>query len=185
MVGRGRGQAPRARGVYYLLPIACLLLVACARVPVLAEYRNESLGFTLRHPHGWSVLTSPDGEWVQIVPAQGAGTQPDALRYAEFVSIRAVPATQPGEDDLRSIAFSHLPFHGVAKFQRHAAPGDIARYRFEGTGTSAVGQWAAVGLLVVGEGRLLHIVCAKPIERWRDGQRKCDDVVASVELLAP
>ncbi|MDR5682604.1 MAG: hypothetical protein QN163_01060 [Armatimonadota bacterium] len=164
--------------------IVCLLIAACDRGPVpLVEYRNESIGVALRHPRGWTVLTAPDADWVQIVPPQGSGAQPDPLRYSEFVSIRMVRGVRSADEDrMRGIAFSELPFHGVAKFQREAVSGGEARYRFEGTGTSAIGQWASVGVLIVGRERALHVVCAKPIERWRDGQRECDDVIASVEV---
>jgi hypothetical protein len=179
----------RERAVGYPLLIACLVFAACARGPApLVEYRNESIGVALRHPRGWAVLASPNSDWVQIVPPQGSGSQPDPLRYSEFVSIRRVgteqeTAEQESEDQLRGVAFSHLPFHGVAKFQREGGPGDGARYRFEGTGTSAAGQWAAVGLLIVRSQQVVHIVCAKPIDRWREGQKECDDIVATVEIL--
>ncbi|MBM3450049.1 MAG: hypothetical protein FJX78_03550 [Armatimonadetes bacterium] len=165
--------------------IAAVSAAGCAPRPAaLTEYKNEPIGVALRHPEGWKPLTSADGNWVQIVPATSATGEPDASRHAEFISVRVVrgkPAT--ADDTLRREAFTILPFHGVAKFQR--APAEGVRYRFEGTGTAAAAQWAGVGLLVVETERLVHIVCAKPVEKWREGQKQCDDVIASVSMRSP
>ncbi|MCS7173946.1 MAG: hypothetical protein N0A24_11365 [Armatimonadetes bacterium] len=164
------------------LMVACLGLLACQSPRVqLVEYRNTELGIVLRHPQGWKVLTVPEGNWVQIVPSP-AGPRPDPFRYAEFISVRVLSDAAASEEALRQLAFSLLPFHGVAKFQREEGP-EPERYRFEGTGTAAEAQWAGIGLLVVEPARLVHVVCAKPIERWRQGQRECDAVIASVQVL--
>lgn len=164
--------------------LAAVALNACGPRPVaLVDYANESIGVTLKHPEGWKPLTAADGNWVLVVPDGGAAGQPDASRHAEFVSVRVAPGEPPSSDDaLRREAFTQLPFHGVAKFQR--APGDGVRYRFEGTGTAAAAQWAGVGVLVVEPARLVHIVCAKPVDRWREGQKQCDDVIESIQLRA-
>ncbi|MDR7414883.1 MAG: hypothetical protein QN193_03055 [Armatimonadota bacterium] len=166
-----------------VLLVACLGLLACQSPRTsLVEYRNAELGIALRHPQGWDVLVAPEGNWVQIVPS-GAGPHPDPYRYAEFISVRVlVGQVSSSEEVLRQLAFSLLPFHGVAKFQREEVPGP-ERYRFEGTGTAAEAQWAGIGLLVVDPGRVVHVVCAKPVERWRQGQRECDAVIGSVQLL--
>jgi len=141
------------------------------------------MGIALRHPQGWVILVAPEGNWVQIVPPP-AGPQPDPLRYAEFISLRVLPGRpSESEDALRQLAFTLLPFHGVAKFQREGVNGG-ERYRFEGTGTAATAQWAATGLLLLTRRGLVHIVCAKPIDRWRGGQRECDEVIRSVRVLS-
>ncbi len=162
---------------------ACMGLLACQSPPApLVEYRNAELGITLRHPRGWEALTAPEGNWVQIVPSP-AGPGPDPFRYAEFISVRVLSDSSSSEEALRQLAFSLLPFHGVAKFQREEVPGP-ERYRFEGTGTAAETQWAGIGVLLVEPRRLVHVVCAKPIERWRQGQRECDAVIGSVQPLS-
>ncbi len=136
----------------------------------------------LEHPSGWHVLRSADGRWLQVVPARES-PEPDALRYAEFLSVRVLPGEPPTQDDaLRQQAFSLLPFHGVAKFQREEGKSP-PRYRFEGTGSGMAGQWAAVGILFVQPDRLVHAVCAKPLDRWREGQRECDQLVERVQPL--
>jgi len=168
---------------FSVLLVACLGLLACQSPrTAFVEYRNADLGIVLRHPQGWEVLVAPEGDWVQIVPSR-VGSHPDPYRYAEFISVRALGGQVPSsEETLRHLAFSLLPFHGVAKFQREEGPGP-ERYRFEGTGTAAETQWAGIGLLVVEPGRVVHVVCAKPIEQWRQGQRECDAVIGSVHLL--
>lgn len=160
-----------------------LALAACSRGPApLVRYEDPLLRVAVEHPQGWEVLRSGDGQWVLVVPRR-EGPEPDALQYAEFLSVRVLPGRPPaGDDALRQEAFSLLPFHGVAKFQREEGA-DPPRYRFEGTGSALAGQWAAVGVLLVEEDRRVHVVCAKPLERWRDGQRQCDDLVERVRPL--
>ncbi len=164
--------------------VVCVGLAACRAVgPRLVEYRDPQLGVALRHPEGWRILHAPEGNWVQIVPSP-SGAHPDPFRYAEFISVRVVSDQAATSDEaLRQMAFSLLPFHGVAKFQREEVPGP-ERYRFEGTGTAAETQWAGIGVLLVEPRRLVHVVCAKPIDRWRQGQRECDDVIRSVQPLS-
>lgn len=163
--------------------LAVSLLVGCTRGPAPpVRYEDPLLKVAVEHPQGWDVLRSGDGHWLQVVPRR-EGPEPDALRYTEFLSVRVVPGRPPShEDALRQEAFSLLPFHGVAKFQREEGSSP-PRYRFEGTGSALVGQWAAVGVLVVETDRLVHVVCAKPLDRWREGQRECDRLVGRVELL--
>jgi len=163
--------------------LGAALLASCARGPApLVRYEDPLLRVAVQHPQGWEVLRSGDGRWLQVVPAR-QGPEPDALRYTEFLSVRVVPGRPPShEDALRQEAFSLLPFHGVAKFQREEGS-DPPRYRFEGTGTALTGQWAAVGVLFLQRDRLVHVVCAKPLDRWRDGQRECDRLVDQVQPL--
>lgn len=165
------------------LGILVLLAAACSRGPAtLVRYEDPVLRVVVEHPQGWQVLRSADGRWIQVVPTP-QGLEPDALRYTEFLSVRVVPLRPPtGDDALRQEAFSLLPFHGVAKFQRQEGS-DPARYRFEGTGSAITGQWAAVGVLWVQQERFIHVVCAKPLERWREGQRECDRMVDRVQPL--
>ncbi len=189
MAGRPPGSAPATFGsgvavrAWVLAAWVVSLLAGCTRAPAPpVRYEDPLLKVAVEHPHGWEVLRSGDGRWLQVVPRR-EGPEPDALRYAEFLSVRVVPGRPPShEDALRQEAFSLLPFHGVAKFQREegASP---PRYRFEGTGSALAGQWAAVGVLVVETDRLVHVVCAKSLDRWREGQRECDRLVDRVELL--
>jgi hypothetical protein len=164
--------------------IAAVALAGCTpRAAALVVYEHERAGVRLKHPAGWKALASPDGNWVLIVPDAGAAGAPNPSRYAEFVSVRVVPGKPPSSDDaLRREAFTLLPFHGVAKFQR--APSDGVRYRFEGTGAASGAQWAGVGVLDVEAERIVHIVCAKPVEKWREGQKQCDETITSVTLRA-
>lgn len=163
--------------------VLCLLATAaaCSRGPApLVRYEDPLLRVALEHPQGWQVLRSGDGRWVQVVPARES-PEPDPLRYTEFLSVRVLPGRPPSHDDaLRQEAFSVLPFHGVAKFQRQEGS-DPPRYRFEGTGSALAGQWVAVGVLFVLPDRLVHVACAKPLDRWREGQRQCDDLVERVQ----
>ncbi|MCS7234474.1 MAG: hypothetical protein RMM30_00580 [Armatimonadota bacterium] len=169
--------------VWWIAAVAAALAVGCSRSPAPpVRYEDPLLRVAVEHPHGWEVLRSGDGRWLQVVP-RGEGPEPDALRYTEFLSVRVVPGRPPDQEDaLRQEAFSLLPFHGVAKFQREEGT-DPPRYRFEGTGSAMTGQWAAVGLLFVQPDRLVHVVCAKPLDRWREGQRECDRLVDRVETL--
>jgi hypothetical protein len=168
---------------WVLLCAGSALLVGCARGPAPpVRYEDPLLRVAVEHPPGWEVLRSGDGRWLQVVPAR-QGPEPDAAQYTEFLSVRVVPGRPPGhEDALRQEAFSLLPFHGVAKFQREEGS-DPPRYRFEGTGTGLTGQWAAVGVLFVERDRLVHVVCAKPLDRWRQEQRECDRLVDQVQPL--
>jgi hypothetical protein len=164
--------------------LGAALLASCARGPApLVHYEDPLLRVALEHPQGWHVLRSGDGRWLQVVPSRET-PEPDPLRYTEFLSVRVLPGRPPTHDDaLRQEAFSVLPFHGVAKFQREEGA-DPPRYRFEGTGSALTGQWAAVGVLFVLPDRLVHAVCAKPLDRWREGQRQCDDLVDRVRPLS-
>ncbi len=163
--------------------LGAVLLAACARGPApLVRYEDPLLRVALEHPEGWHILRSGDGRWLQVVPRRDS-PEPDPLRYTEFLSVRVLLGPPPTQDDaLRHEAFSVLPFHGVAKFQREERT-TPPRYRFEGTGSALTGQWAAVGVLFVMPDRLLHAVCAKPLERWRADQRRCDDLVERVRPL--
>lgn len=168
------------RGIPILMGAA--LMVACHAAAPFVRYEDPSLRVVLEHPQGWHVLRSAEGHWLQVVPRRES-QGPDLLRYTEFLSVRSLPGRPPTHDDvLRQVTFSVLPFHGVAKFQREERA-DPAHYRFEGTGSALTGQWAAVGVLFVLPDRLVHVVCAKPLTRWREGQKQCDDLVARVRPL--
>ena len=84
------------------------------------------------------------------------------------------------ESEVRRLAMTMLPMHGVSGFQRSPAGSDtIAWYRFELTGSTRGAEWASLGLLVTGPKRMLYLVCAGPLATWRERQKICEDALRS------
>jgi hypothetical protein len=82
------------------------------------------------------------------------------------------------EPDVRRMAMTLLPMHGVSGFLRTPASTDrLVWYRFELTGSTGGAEWASLGLLITGPARLHYVVCASPLPTWRDRQKVCDEVL--------
>jgi hypothetical protein len=161
------------------IALLALLAGACARPapsPALVEYRDPT-GVVVRYPAGWQAR--PRGDAVWLVPPD----TPEAAAPAEFVVIASRPSDGPPDEALiRQQVFGLLPIHGVSGFQPDSRGGGAGvRYKFEVTGSADDRQWAAVGAVAAGAARLVIVACAKPLERWRDGQKQCDAVVGSFQ----
>ena len=104
-----------------------------------------------------------------------------AFTLIEFIVVmtRADPGPLP-EHEVRRLAMTLLPMHGVSGFQRTEASTElVVSYRFELTGSTRGREWASVGVLITGPQRLHYLVCAAPLAEWRTRQRLCDQVLRS------
>ncbi len=154
-----------------------VLAAGCARPapsPALVESRAPS-GAAVQHPAGWDARLRGDDLW--LVPPD----TPEDAEPAEFIVVATRPADGPPDDaTVRREVFSLLPVHGISGFQPDSRrTGAGVWYKFEVTGSAGARQWAAVGAVAAGTARLAIAACAKPLERWRDGQKECDAVVRS------
>jgi hypothetical protein len=191
---RGQGKpAPRRRrtpvarrqtSVGLLVAAAALAAAGCARSPgdpALVTYTSPRWGFTLLRPSRWSTLETDGGHRVWFLPRPlPEGETPDASA-TEFIQVltRDDPGPLP-EPEVRRLAMTLLPMHGVSGFQRTERSTErVAWYHFELTGSTRGREWASVGLLVTGPGRFHYLVCAAPLGEWRTRQRLCDRVVRS------
>lgn len=162
--------------------VIAVVVAACSRPgTALAPYTHERLGFTILRPSSWPLVETQDGQRVWFLPAAlPAGQTPEAAA-TDFVVVMSLD--QPGplqEGEVRRLAMSLLPMHGVSGFQRMATSTDeIVWYHFELTGSTGGREWASVGLLISGPQRLHYVVCAAPLADWRVRQKLCDDVLRS------
>lgn len=168
-----------------LFLVMCIALVstACARTPTaptLVEYRDEQYGFLIRQPSGWQRTSRGEGATLWIVPPE-LGEQPEEA--AEFIVVFTEPVRgKPDDAEIRRVVFSLLPVHGVSGFlQDTRTTAETVWYKFEVTGTSNGVEWASVGVVTAGPARLHMAVCAKPLGKWREGQKQCDEVVRSFQ----
>ncbi len=157
-----------------------LLLAACARqAPApMVDRLDDYNGFKVRHPQGWIGYREDDTLW--LVPRGTNRVPPDV---AEFILIVSRPATGKLDDTtIRRAVFELLPIHGVSGFQQDARTTDqVLWYKFEVTGSSGGEEWASVGVVAAGDSRYHIVVCAKPLQKWRDGQKQCDEVVKTFQ----
>ena len=167
------------------LVLACIALAAtaCARTPAppaLAEYRDQGYGFVIQHPSGWHRASRGDGATLWVVPPALAEHPEEA---AEFIAVFTEPlGGLPDDAEIRRVVFGLLPVHGVSGFRQDTRTTlDTLWYKFEVTGTSDGMEWASVGVVAAGSMRLHVAVCAKPLDRWRDGQKQCDEVIRSFQ----
>jgi len=114
-----------------------------------------------------------------MTPASGScPPAPAPQSAAEFLLV--LTDAQPGplsDDEARQLGLNLLPIHGVSGFRRFKEEQGAVWHRFEVTGTSRGQEWASVGLLVTGKQAFHYVVCAKPLDRWRDGQKECDEIL--------
>ncbi|MDR7544597.1 MAG: hypothetical protein QN120_10180 [Armatimonadota bacterium] len=166
-----------------MLPVlVAVLAVGCGRAApeTLEPYVSEDHGFTVARPSGWHRAETDGGRRVWFLPRPPATGDPET-EATEFIVVMTL--AQPGplpEIEVRRLAMTLLPMHGVSGFVRTPASTDqVAWYRFELTGSTRGSEWASLGLLVSGPRRLHYVVCAGPLVTWREGQKRCDDVLKS------
>lgn len=168
-----------------LLVVISLALSAtgCARAPsapALAEYRDEQYGFVIRHPSEWQRASRGQGAALWVVPPELAGQPEEA---AEFIAVFTESLQRrPDDAEIRRVVFSVLSVHGVSGFRQDTrTTAQTLWYKFEVTGTSNGTEWASVGVVTAGSARAHVAVCAKPLDRWREGQKQCDEVIRSFQ----
>lgn len=167
--------------------IVCILLAALAagcapsQSAALETYTSPEHGFSIARPARWSVTATDGGRRVWFLPAPlppGATPETDATEFL-VVMTQDVPGPLP-ETEVRRLAMSLLPMHGVSGFQQMPATTTVqAWYGFELTGSTRGIEWASAGLLVTGARRLHYVVCAAPLPVWRERQKTCDEALRS------
>jgi len=161
---------------------AALLVTACGRPgTTLQPYTSERFGYVISTPSSWVRVDTQDGQRQWFLPAAPpAGELPEATA-SEFIVVMSLEQSGPlSEPDVRRLAMSLLPMHGVSGFQRTAATtAEVAWYHFELTGSTGGREWASVGVLASGARRLHYVVCAGPLADWRVRQKVCDEVLRS------
>lgn len=165
----------RLPGTLVILLGVVALAAACARPPAFATFTSEKQKFSIAYPRGWEIVTVADDARVWFLPSSAGGTPQSA---AEFLLV--LTDAQPGplsDDEARQLGLNLLPIHGVSGFRRFKEEQGAVWHRFEVTGTSRGREWASVGLLVTGKKAFHYVVCAKPLDRWRDGQKQCDEIL--------
>jgi len=144
----------------------------------LVEQRDEATGFVVRVPADWTAARTGDGRATRYVPP-GAAPETASEFIAVFVNEVPGPLDEPG---VRRLVFTSLPIHGVSAFLQDPRSTSDARWdRFDVTGSSGGEEWASVGVVVSGAAATYLVVCAKPFDRWREGQKQCDDVVRTFQ----
>jgi len=162
----------------WLAVAVVLLLGACTQsAPASLVEVHDERGFTLRYPQKWLQVRRDDAVW--YVPTD-ADRVPEA---AEFILV--VTRSSGGKLDdpaMRRTVFELLPIQGVSGFQQDTRTTSQALwYKFEVTGASGGQEWASVGALSSGNARYAIVVCAKPLQKWRNGQKQCDEVVRTFQ----
>ena len=165
------------------LLIIALGLAGCGRPqpPTLAIYTNDRHGFSLDAPSAWQRTESDEGRRTWFLPRGIPEGQAPEGQATEFVVVMALERPGPlPEPDVRRLAMTLLPMHGVSGFQRTAQTTDaMAWYRFELTGSTAGTEWASMGFLVSGPAQVRYLVCAAPLPKWRDQQKLCEEILLS------
>lgn len=117
---------------------------------------------------------------VRFVPSVNAER---SSSVPEFVLVQTSPSNGILSDgDIRRAVFALLSVHGVSGFQQDARTSpNVLWYKFEVTGATEGIEWASVGAVASGPRRYHIAVCAKPLERWRNGQKQCDEVIRSFQ----
>ncbi|MDR7426755.1 MAG: hypothetical protein QN175_04755 [Armatimonadota bacterium] len=157
-----------------LLAGAAGLAAGCARPPALVTFTSARQQFAIAYPKGWDVHRSSEDLRVWFLPAASAEPPAAAEFLLVFTELRPGPLS---DDEARYLGLNLLPIHGVSGFRRFKEEEGTVWHRFEVTGTSSGAEWASVGLLVTGRRALRYVVCAKPLDRWREGQKQCDQIL--------
>lgn len=165
----------------WTLSVLVLVMAACQQRAAtrFEAVQDPRFGFTVNTPAGWVRVEESD-TLVRFVPRADAERSTSA---PEFILVQTSPAEGILSDgDIRRVVFALLSVHGVSGFQQDARTSpDILWYKFEVTGATGGTEWASVGVVASGPRRYHIAVCAKPLERWRDGQRQCDEVMRSFQ----
>jgi hypothetical protein len=177
--------APRRRLVAAgVAVIAAGLAAGCARGPrseTLQPYTSARHGFTLERPASWAIVETDDGRRIWFLPQRPALGETPETSAAEFLVVMTL--AEPGplpEHEVRRLAMTLLPMHGVSGFQQtEASTAQVGWYRFELTGSTRGREWASVGFLITGTRRLHYVVCAAPLNEWRERQKTCDRALRS------
>ncbi len=169
------------RPLVRLITLICLSagVAGCARPPAYSTYTSEERKFSVTYPQGWEIIRSAGDERVWFVPAgAAAGRDTPHLASPEFLLVFTVTMPGPlGDDEARRVGLTLLPIHGVSGFRRFKEEGGAVWHRFEVTGASQGTEWASVGVLVTGTAAFQYVVCAKPLDHWRQGQKQCDEIL--------
>jgi len=152
-----------------------------ARTDAVQPYTSDRHGFTIERPGSWRPIETDEGRRIWFVPTPVPPGETPETSATEFIVVMTRPELGPlPENDVRRLAMSLLPMHGVSGFQRtDASTTQVVWYRFELTGSTRGREWASVGVLVTGAQRLQYAVCAAPLAEWRDRQKLCDRVLHS------
>lgn len=174
----GPGRLAVARGLALLAAAAVAAGCGGRETRRLTSYVSPQFGFTVSHPAAWHRVDAEGGRRVWFLPQALPEGQAPELAAVDFLVVmtRDDPGPLP-EPEVRRLAMSLLPMHGVSGFQRTHSSDQVAWYRFELTGATAGREWASVGLLVTGPKRLHYVVCAGALARWRTEQKVCDEVL--------
>lgn len=170
--------------IKWALLFATIMVVvsACGRMSehALVDYRDPRIGFLVRYPAGWTITSDPSAMTVRFVPPAFAK---DSEAAPEFILVVTEPSqSRLDEAGRRRAVFTLVPVHGVAGFQRDArSTGTMPWDRFEVTGAAGSVEWASIGLVIAGDAGFHVVVCAKPLDQWRTGQRQCTQVIASFQ----
>jgi hypothetical protein len=160
-----------------------LMLAGCTRsAPLpLETYSSERYGFSLSVPTGWQRVETDQGRRTWFLPRPLPDGQTPEGQATEFIVVMAEERPGPlSEGEIRRLAMTLLPMHGVSGFQRTDQTTDtMAWYRFELTGSTAGAEWASMGFLVSGKAQIRYLVCAAPLPRWREQQKLCDQILRS------
>jgi len=164
-----------------LILVLALLVSGCRqRASTRMEAEQDArFGFTITRPSGW-VRVEEGQSAVRFVPPAYSER---SISAPEFVLVQSSPSEGVLNDAaIRREVFSLLSVHGVSGFQQdpRTSP-DVLWYKFEVTGATEGTEWASVGVVASGPQRYQIAVCAKPLERWRDGQKQCDEVIRSFQ----
>ncbi|HET6781100.1 MAG TPA: hypothetical protein VFH67_03285 [bacterium] len=145
----------------------------------MERQQDSRYGFTITRPSAW-VRVEEGQSAVRFVPPGHAERSTSA---PEFVLVQTSPSGGILNDgDIRRAVFSLLSVHGVSGFQQDARTSpQVLWYKFEVTGATEGTEWASVGLVASGPRRYQVAVCAKPLDRWRDGQKQCDEIIRSFQ----
>jgi len=178
-------MATRLRTALLVVLAAAVGMTACARTPAFTSFSSEPQGFTIAYPAGWQIVRREQDTRVWFLPASapalpGAGAARPQPHFSSPEFLLVFTESTPGpltDDQARRIGLNLLPIHGVSGFRRFREEQGVVWHRFEVTGTAAGAEWASVGLLVVGAQRFHYVVCAKPLDRWRKGQKQCDEIL--------
>jgi hypothetical protein len=163
--------------------VIAVLATGCGpgRGDVLETYTSEPHGFRIQRPAGWHLVETDDGRSTWFLPSPVPAGQTPETWATEFVVV--MTRTQAGplpESEVRRLAMSLLPMHGVSGFERTLAGTEtVVWYRFELTGSTRGAEWASLGLLVTGPQRMVYVVCASPLATWRERQKVCEEVIRS------
>ncbi len=175
----GEGDVKAAVARFIILVCLSAGVAGCARPPAYSTYTSEERKFSITYPQGWEIIRNAGDERVWFVPL-GSVSEGETPHVATSEFLLVFTVTLPGpltDDEARRVGLTLLSIHGVSGFRRFKEEAGAVWHRFEVTGTSRRTEWASVGVLVTGRTALQYVVCAKSLDRWRQGQKQCDEIL--------